>query len=358
MTTTWSRVTRVVTLLLVTQLSACYDSDNKPAPRTLNSFPSAITFDSEDNLYIATVSGNIFRYADQQLSKLIPRANHGLDFASSIRYSQNHLYIHNKRYAGTERGYVDEILLYSSNGRFIDHLINEDEVQANTFSAIDVNRHGQIYSICDAAVEKIFRINRDKYGLEKFNISPGLLTTFQPDPGQVTEETANPDALVAVEDANKLMALLAEQPPEVSKQLESILTTPRGIVTDQANNLYVSFTAGIITLDLHTGTITSVAKANQAGFGISIKMAIDPYGNLVVLNRYYENGIPHTNVLKFTPHEPDPHVFIPTGVIAENNSIKDMTFDSAGNLYIVDNLQGIAKFDQTGQFVDIIVKPF
>lgn len=378
MATTWSRVTRVVVLLLATQLSACYDPDNKPATTTLDSFPKGIAFDNEDNLYIATVTGNIFRIdgQQQQLSKLLVRGDHGLDLAENIRYSQNKLFIHNKRYAGKNVGYIDEVLLFSTEGEFIDELITEKDIDGTNFTGISVNRHAQLYSLTDAKTAKLIRINLDKLNLVKIDFAisrlstefatqtDNLLSTNLADINTNLTEIKSAlndftqEDIVTEEDVAQLSESINNINVDEINYLTSLLVSPNGITTDKMNNIYVSFIHSILKFDMNGNYLNNITPTSNKKQIFTNKMAVDPYGNLVIKNL---SSVNNTTQISFTKYDPDGHylgVFIPPEAIDQNASIQDIAFDSAGNFYLVDTLKGIYKFNSSGQFVSIIVKPF
>ena len=375
MVATRSRVTGIFFILLISQLSACYQQGNKPAPTTLNSFAKGIAFDNDDNLYIATVSGNIFRHDGDKLHNIIAKGTAGLDLAESVRYAQGTLYIHNKRYAGPEQGYVDEILLFNTDGEFIDQLVTETDIQGKNFIDISVNATAQLFSLTDANTARIFRINQNKFDLSKFDLASepeftdllnqyaGLAEAVNP---QQTESpvATDTDTVVLIqqhlgeENTSQIDNLDIGIVETSVNTLPALFFTPTGITTDTVDNIYVSFLQGVYKFTANGRFIKPIVNMDEHGFNMTNKMTVDPYGNLVVANMLITEESTQLNFLKFDADGNYLGVFIPAGAGGIGNSIQDIAFDSAGNFYIVDMLKGVYKFDSSGQFDSLLLKTY
>ncbi|MDH5408862.1 MAG: hypothetical protein OEY00_09655, partial [Gammaproteobacteria bacterium] len=353
---------------------ACYSPGNKPAPTTLESFAKSIAFDNEDNLYIATVSGNVFRHDGQSLSRLISKGTAGLDIAEGVRYSQGTVYVHNKRYETAQLSYVDEILRFTTDGEFIGMLVNETDIKAKNFINVSANAEAQIFSLTDADTARILRINRDKLNLSDFDLAsdPEFNQLLDQLMG-LTDSTSTDQALPAPEETDTMILIQehlgedviteiqntdAQTTDTATNGLTALFATPTGLTTDNSDGLYVSFFHGIYKFTTHGNFIRTVIKMGEHGFEMTNKMAVDPYGNLVVANIIATEESTTINFLKFDADGNYQGVFIPTGAGGLTNRVHDIAFDHAGNFYVVDMIKGVYKFDATGQFDSLLVKTY
>lgn len=428
----WYEGRRLFALLIPLLLSACmYEKQDSNILDTLGSYPKSITFDNEDNAYIATVSGRIARYDGQQLTKFISRGTHGLDFAEEIRFANGILYIHNKRYVDRKTGYVDEVLQFSTEGEYIDNLISQDDVNTTMLDNIDVNSTGQLYSITNKP--NIIRVNYDKQGLIGFE--PSILITLDiqrildalkslvdfdiPDKSitladildktdlattgdENTEITISQDEILDtlnsiedpvigneiidisaiidtldIEDQSYDLPTITDETYSTSnisndldkvKESVNILSLPdfkltlvnllglANITTDMSENIYISCLFGVFRFDRDGHYLDTVAMLNDHDIKIIHSLAVDPYNNLVIAS-YDPRDTSSMQYLKFDQDGKYNGKFISPHEAGMGVSIHDIAFDSAGNFYVVDIINGVYKFDQTGQFEKIIARP-
>ena len=385
-------ISLLLLLLSISSLSACLNDGQSDGLTALGSYPKSIAFDHDDNAYIATVKGDIIRYDGQQLTRLITHGTHGLDFAEKIRFAQGKLYIHNKRYAGTEQGYLSEVLLFSVEGEYIDRLLSEDTAKTNQFNDIVVNHTGQLYSIIN--VEQILRINYDKQDLIKFTpliniealtqkiidviqqyndiaISDIRLDEIIPS-SPVSEKIVSIAPESAQSDLAKQLFDLSKLPPPNIPTVAPQLNTPQTadmtritlpllglskITIDAADNIYLSCLLGVFLFDSNGHYLKSVVTVDDNDVTLVQGLAADPYGNMVIAS-YNPADAYH---MQFRKVDRNGNA---TGPLLSDNtnrtwlSIQDITFDNAGNFFVVDLLQGIYKFDRDGQFEKIIARPF
>ena len=363
MVRTFSRPLEFILIgLLTTQLSACLDQanwerwkgsgKNNASP---NSFITSITFDNEDNLYIATVSGKILRYDGRHLTEIISGPPHGLGIAKTIRFAQNHLYIHYKHYINKDTGYSDDMMLFSVGGEYIEQLFSRNVVahllhsSATTegqvlISDTAVNHFGQLYTL--AKPTALLRINYDKQNL--IRIAPQIDKAVIEENKEYLSQVYNLD-LSNYTDLEETQGL-----PELPDFYLDGLTS---IATDAQNNIYIGCILGVFKFDTEGNYLKSIAVAGKYNLMFPHSLAIDPSGNIIIAN-YYQISPARMEFIKFDANGNYMGIFIPAGTAGLGIRVDDMMFDHAGNLYIVDTIKGIYKFDSTGQFTKIIIKPF
>lgn len=372
----------ILVVLASSQLSACFSDNNKSAMTSLGSFPKSIAFDHEGNAYIATVSGNIIRHDGQQLVTLIQRGDHGLDFAEKIRFSQDKLYIHNKRYTGTEGGYVNEILLYSVEGDYLDHLLSPADIKSKQLTDMVVNEFGQLYSITN--IQDVLRINFDKQNL--INITPLInidvlqqgsidalkqisdLNIADVDPGNFfnTSDTEQNSDTTLTNEANTqdppvttLGDYLQLDPQEFGELAEITLPLSglSNITVDIANNVYLSGLLGVFMFDPDGNYIKTITIADENTVTLTHSLTADPYGNIIVVS-YDPNRAYDMQFNKFDRNGNYVGKFLVGNTNDMWSSIQDISFDQAGNFYVVDFVRGVYKFNSQGKFEKTIARPF
>ena len=353
----------VLTGLLTTQLSACLDQadwdtwkesdQNNTSP---NSFITSITFDHDDNLYIATVSGKILRYDGHQLTEIISRPPYGSGIAKTIRFAQNHLYIHYKHYLNKDAGYSDDMVLFSAEGDYIERLFSKNVVAnlLNSSPATEgdvlisdatVNYFGQLYTLTKPTA--LLRINYDRQNL--IRIAPQIDRTVIEENREYLSEFYNVDEL--------LEQTIPEEIGDLPELPDFYLDGLTGIATDAQNNIYISCILGIFKFDAEGNYLKTIALVGKNNLVFPHSLALDPSGNIIVAN-YYQITPARMEFIKFDPNGNHMGVFIPAGTAGLGIRVDDMMFDHAGNLYIVDTIKGVYQFDSTGQFTKIIIKPF
>ena len=376
-----SQCCTLLSMLLITSLlSACFNDKHSPGLTSLGSFPKSITFDNEDNAYIATVNGSILRHDGAQLTRILERGNHGLDFAEKIRFAQGRLYIHNRRYSGADKGYINEVLLFSTNGEYIDRLISDDDSHDSLLNGIVVNHSGQLYSIAD--IHDVLRINYDKQNLiritplinidnltqdiaDKINANSDLqVSTSNPDvltaDTPQTPNTAEP--LVASAELNTLtldLTLTEQQTTPLAGDPISITLPLLGLnnlTVDRSDNIYMSGLLGVFMFDRDGNYIKTLTASDENNWKITHSLTTDPYGNIITATYDPENAY-DMSFSKFHPDGSYAGKLLAGDMRDMWTSIQDICFDSAGNFYVVDFLKGILKFNQAGQFDKVVARP-
>jgi hypothetical protein len=371
-------------LFLASQLSACLHDKEDTTMHSLGSFPKSIAIDNNDNLYIATVKGQVIRYDGQSLSRIIDRGSHGMDFAEKIRYSQGRLYIHNRRYSEAQQTYINEVLLFDTDGSYISHLLEQSDANTKQLGDIVANQVGQLYSITN--LQDVLRINYDRQKLvtitPMINIDSlssaikDVLTQLDYDIASLTDSTNsliqdNVDNLSSngldissldSQLSNLSVTDLADNIDTVQEVSNAItISLPllglSDITIDQSNNVYMSCLLGVFKFDGDGNFIKSITTTNEHGIAIPHSLAADPYGNMIVAG-YHPDDAYNMQFVKFDRDGNYVDKFIKDDVRGIFTSIQDIAFDSAGNFYVVDFLKGIHKFNPNGQFEKIIAKPF
>ena len=348
--------------LLSMQLSACLEwanwekwKDANKNDAALNSFITSIAVDNDNRLYIATVSGKIMRYDGHYLTEIIPGHPLGFGLARSIRFAQNNLYIHYKRYIDKDAGYTDEMLLFSADGEYIEQLFSKREVadlvKNNTkgdehvlLADIAANNLGQLYTLTKPTA--LLRINYDKQNLVR--IEPDISANLIIENEEYLAEISGID-LSKVADLEEIQDL-----PELPAIPLDGLTS---IAIDSQNNIYIGSLFGVFKFDAKGQYLKTIVLLGEHTLDFPTSLAIDPAGNIIIAN--FHKTIPASmDFIKLDANGNNMGVFIPAGTAGLGLRVDDMLFDHAGNFYIVDTIQGIFKFDSAGQFIDIIIKPF
>lgn len=369
-------------ILLISQLSGCLNNEQFQDMTVLGSFPKSITFDNEGNAYIGTVNGQVIRYDGQTLTRIIDRGSHGMDYVEKIRFSQDRLYIHNKRYTGPAHGYTNEVLMFTPEGEYIDRLLKPSDIKTKQFEDIVVNHYGQLYSITN--LQNLLRVNFDKQDL--INITPlirvdslsqGIVdalnklgvdttgdsssTTATSSDGQTATTTTTSDQTVTSQLSASLSDLLADATSTTADQTAAQITLPlfglSNITIDTADNVYLSCLLGVFKFDSDGNYIKTIATAEEYGISIPHILSADPYGNIIVAG-YPKDDAYDMRFIKFNRNGTYAGKLIKSDTRNMFTSIQDIIFDEAGNFYVVDFLKGIYKFDQTGHFDKIIARPF
>ncbi|MDH5444694.1 MAG: 6-bladed beta-propeller [Gammaproteobacteria bacterium] len=294
----------VCLILFAISSAACTGDNNSKSDETnlekehLNNNILSITFDDTDKMYISDVYGNIYIYNDEALKLFISQNSSSLNYPKTIRHSQTNLFVQDT--------YGEAIFVFSITGQ----LVNTVSPILGKFGFIrdfDINSKGQMFIALNDERDKIIRLNSDGTGYIEFDLT-----------------TPSIDAV------------------------KSIAFSPD-------NYVFVGTQTGLYKFSEDGEYLKAIALRGDSIFYSAEDIAIDPSGNIVVAS-YYAND-DTTTYLVFNSNDMYSGFLSLYGYNELPNWMRDMVYDSSGNFYLIHYLNGIYKFDQSGGFQGIVLKP-
>lgn len=168
-------------------------------------------------------------------------------------------------------------------------------------------------------------------------------------------------SIIGLAVGNASVPALAASPPAAPQTIVSSLSTPAGLATDKAGNLYIVNNSAdtVSVLPASSGVLfgepvtpglltTLISRFNPSGLDLTsldhpIGIALDASGNIYVASEYSNGGTSDAGTISvFARTSGDifgEHVMADTLTPLVTSGLEDptgLTFDSAGNLYIAD----------------------